>query len=144
MSASEHAYLDLLRQVLEHGSPRLDRTGVGTRSTFGALLRFDVSERAPILTTKRVFWKAAVREMLWFLTGDTNINSSARIVVIAVSRRLSDPSTAIRMLSGLLSMWPGPAASPEWETSPNLVARTTWSRWPLRAFPTSSSLVKGP
>jgi len=71
---SERAYLELMAQVLEHGDPRVDRTGVGTRSLFGAMLRFDLSQgRAPILTTKKVFWKKAVQEMLWFLTGGTNI-----------------------------------------------------------------------
>lgn len=52
----------------------MDRTGVGTRSVFGAQLRFDLSGgKVPLLTTKRVFWKAAAKEMLWFLTGNTNI-----------------------------------------------------------------------
>jgi thymidylate synthase len=69
----EYQYLDLLARVLESGDRRIDRTGVGTLSLFGAMARFDVSERVPLLTTKRVFWKTAVREMLWFLTGGTNI-----------------------------------------------------------------------
>ena len=70
----EQHYLDLLADVLAHGDERVDRTGVGTRARFGAMLRFDLSDgTAPILTTKRVFWKTAVKEMLWFLTGGTNI-----------------------------------------------------------------------
>ena len=70
----EQQYLDLMRQIWEHGSERADRTGVGTRSIFGAVLRFDLADGAmPLLTTKRVYWKTATREMLWFLTGDTNI-----------------------------------------------------------------------
>ena len=70
----EQQYLDLLRQALEHGDKRVDRTGVGTLSVFGATLRFDLSDgQVPIMTTKRVYWKTAVREMLWFLTGGTNI-----------------------------------------------------------------------
>jgi len=70
----EWQYLDLMRHIWEHGDQRMDRTGVGTRSIFGAQLRFDLSDdRIPLLTTKRVFWKAAAREMLWFLTGNTNI-----------------------------------------------------------------------
>lgn len=70
----EYQYLDLLKRVLEKGDQRLDRTGVGTKSLFGELLRFDLSGgQAPIITTKRVYWKTAVREMLWFLTGGTNI-----------------------------------------------------------------------
>ncbi|HET7562811.1 MAG TPA: thymidylate synthase [Rhodanobacteraceae bacterium] len=75
----EHQYLDLLAQVLNHGDERLDRTGVGTRSIFGAMVRFDLSDgTAPILTTKRVYWKTAVKEMLWFLTGGTNIKPLLR------------------------------------------------------------------
>lgn len=70
----EWAYLDLMRRIWEEGDERRDRTGVGTRSVFGAEVRFDLSDgRVPLLTTKRVFWKAAAREMLWFLTGQTNI-----------------------------------------------------------------------
>lgn len=70
----EQQYLDLMREIWEHGDKRVDRTGVGTRSVFGAQLRFDLSEgRVPLLTTKRVYWKTATREFLWFLTGDTNI-----------------------------------------------------------------------
>lgn len=76
MRHPEHQYLDLIEQVLKRGDERLDRTGVGTRSLFGAMVRFDLSQgQVPILTTKRVYWKTAVKEMLWFLTGDTNIRS---------------------------------------------------------------------
>lgn len=71
---AETAYLDLMRRVWREGDERIDRTGVGTRALFGATLRFDLSDgTVPILTTKRVYWKTAVRELLWFLTGDTNI-----------------------------------------------------------------------
>ena len=79
MRHPEYQYLDLLSQVLEHGDERVDRTGVGTRSIFGAMVRFDLSNgTAPILTTKRVYWKTAVKEMLWFLTGGTNIQPLLR------------------------------------------------------------------
>jgi len=70
----EWQYLDLLKHVWEHGDERVDRTGVGTRSIFGAQMRFDLADgRMPLITTKRVYWKTATREMLWFLTGNTNI-----------------------------------------------------------------------
>ena len=70
----EWQYLDLMQRIWEQGNERVDRTGVGTRSLFGVQLRFDLSEgRIPLLTTKRVYWKAATREMLWFLTGSTSI-----------------------------------------------------------------------
>lgn len=79
MRHPEYQYLDLLSQVIEHGDQRLDRTGVGTRSIFGAMVRFNLSDgTAPILTTKRVYWKTAVKEMLWFLTGGTNIQPLLR------------------------------------------------------------------
>ncbi len=74
MSHYEAQYLDLVRRVWTTGDIRVDRTGVGTRSLFGEQMRFDLSGGAvPLLTTKRVFWKTAAREMLWFLSGDTNI-----------------------------------------------------------------------
>ena len=75
----EQQYLDLMRQIWTHGDERVDRTGVGTRAVFGATMRFDLAEDViPLLTTKRVFWKTATREMLWFLTGDTNIRELVR------------------------------------------------------------------
>ncbi len=79
MRHPEYQYLDLIDRVLESGDERSDRTGVGTRSIFGAMTRFDLSDgSAPILTTKRVYWKTAVKEMLWFLTGETNIQPLLR------------------------------------------------------------------
>ncbi|MFT4028000.1 MAG: thymidylate synthase [Novosphingobium sp.] len=70
----EWQYLDLMRRIWDHGDERIDRTGIGTRSIFGAELRFDLSDgRMPLLSTKRVYWKTATREFLWFLTGQTNI-----------------------------------------------------------------------
>jgi len=70
----EQQYLDLMRHVWRHGDERVDRTGVGTRSILGATMRFSLAgDAVPLLTTKRVYWKTAAREMLWFLTGETNI-----------------------------------------------------------------------
>ncbi len=68
-------YQELLRHVLENGEDRQDRTGVGTRGVFGAQARFDLTAGFPLLTTKRVFWKGVVEELLWFLRGETNITS---------------------------------------------------------------------
>lgn len=74
MRHPEDQYLDLMRAILENGDRRVDRTGVGTLSLFGAMARFSLRDgRVPVLTTKRVYWKTAVKEMLWFLTGATNI-----------------------------------------------------------------------
>ena len=72
-TAGERAYLDLLTDVLVNGVERMDRTGVGTRGVFGRQIRFDLSAGFPLLTTKRVYFKSVVTELLWFLRGDTNV-----------------------------------------------------------------------
>lgn len=66
------AYSDLVREVLDNGEDRGDRTGVGTRSLFGKQMRFDISEKFPLLTLKRTYWKGVVSELLWMLSGSTN------------------------------------------------------------------------
>ena len=71
-------YLDLLRLVLEQGRAKTDRTGTGTRSYFGAQSRYSLRDGFPLLTTKKMAWKAIVAELFWFLSGDTNVATLAK------------------------------------------------------------------
>ena len=66
-------YLDLLRQVLDNGKLKADRTGTGTYSLFGAQVRYSLRDSFPLLTTKKVHTKSIIYELLWFLRGDTNV-----------------------------------------------------------------------
>ena len=69
----EKQYLKLLKDILENGVEKQDRTGTGTISVFGRQIRHDMSKGFPLLTTKKMYWKGIVTELLWFLRGDTNI-----------------------------------------------------------------------
>lgn len=72
-------YLDLLKDILENGNEREDRTGVGTISVFGRQIRFKMSDGFPAVTTKTLFWKAVVSELLWFLEGSTSEHRLAEL-----------------------------------------------------------------
>ena len=73
-SKSESSYLSLLEDILQNGKMRNDRTGTGTLSVFGRQLRFDISKSIPALTTKQLAWKTCIKELLWFLKGQTDAN----------------------------------------------------------------------
>ncbi|HEX9504312.1 MAG TPA: thymidylate synthase [Patescibacteria group bacterium] len=75
----EYQYLDLLKEILDHGYKKVDRgTGDASYSIFGKQIRFDLSKDFPLLTTKKVFWKGVVEELYWFMSGQSNVDYLAR------------------------------------------------------------------
>ena len=90
MTHPESVYLDALKNILDNGEYRPDRTGHGTRSLFGMQMRFDLTEGFPAVTTKKLAWRAVVSELLWFIEGSGDEN---RLKEILHGERYSDKKT---------------------------------------------------
>ncbi len=142
----EMQYLDLVRRVWTTGVERGDRTGTGTRALFGETMRFDLSDgTVPLLTTKRVFWKSAVKELIWFLSGDRNIRPLVEQGVhiwtdwplakhaLATGETLSRDAFEARVIAD-------PAFAAEWgDLGP--VYGVQWRHWP-RYVPAGDGLYR--
>lgn len=98
---SEQVYIDALKEILEYGNDREDRTGTGTQSIFGLQMRFDLSEGFPAITTKKLAWKACVSELLWFIEGS---GDEYRLREILHGDRYSEKKT----------IWTDNATAPYW------------------------------
>jgi len=101
MTHPEYAYLNALKDILETGEHRPDRTGVGTISKFGVQMRFDLSKGFPAVTTKKLAWKACKSELLWFIEGSGDEN---RLKEILYGERYTDKKT----------IWSDNASAPYW------------------------------
>ena len=101
MNNSEAVYLNALREIIERGDQRPDRTGIGTKSLFGVNLRFDLTEGFPAVTTKKLAWRSVASELLWFIEGS---NDEYRLREILHGSRRSDKRT----------IWTDNAEAPYW------------------------------
>lgn len=124
MNHPEYAYLNCLKDILENGNERPDRTGVGTKSIFGPQMRFDLTQGFPAITTKKLAWRAVVSELLWFIEGS---GDEFRLREILHGNRYSDKKT----------IWTDNATAPYWtekrlQRHPGDLGRiygVQWRRW---------------
>ncbi len=124
------AYLDLLREVLESGVERQDRTAVGTRSVFGRQLRFDLADGFPLLTTKRLHLRSIIYELLWMLRGDTNVRFLQQNAV-SIWDEWADPQGELGPVYGQQwRSWRGPDGRvvDQIATVVDQIRREPWSR----------------
>ena len=135
MAHPEDAYLNALREILETGEHRPDRTGVGTISKFGLQLKFDLQQGFPAITTKRLAWKSVVSELLWFIEGSGDEN---RLKEILHGSRTSTEST----------IWSGNANADYWKSKARFtgdlgrVYGVQWRSWRAPVFGANRMAVK--
>lgn len=141
MSHPEHQYLNLLREILEKGSRKVDRgTGDASFSVFGRQMRFNLAEGFPLLTTKKVYWKGVLYELYWFFSGQNNIkylvdnnvhiwdDYPLRIYNEAVKEGKELKMTKEEFISKIAS---DAAFAQKWGTLPKIYGEL-WRRWPTR------------
>ena len=108
----EQPYLELMREVREHGTRKADRTGTGTLSVFGRQMRFDLARGFPALTTKKLHLRAIIHELLWFIAGDTNIGY-LKDNRVRIWDEWADANGDLGPVYGYQwRSWPAPTASP--------------------------------
>ena len=133
MNDVDRVYLDLLKDILDNGVDRGDRTGTGTRAVFGHQLRFDLSSSFPLLTTKKLHLKSIIYELLWFLTGDTNIGY-LKDNGVSIWNEWADENGEL-----------GPVYGKQWRSwaAPNgqSIDQITWVRDEIRSNPNSRRLI---
>jgi len=124
MTHPEYSYLNALKNILENGDERPDRTSTGTKSIFGLQMKFDLSQGFPAITTKKLAWRAVVSELLWFIEGS---GDEYRLREILHGERYSDKKT----------IWTDNATAPYWvkkklQRHPGDLGRVygvQWRRW---------------